>query len=380
MKIHFVSINTLINIPSVRFIVDFFIQKFNTSVTITERSIVNENNYFDNNKNVIFDKIDESKSFDKFKSQSSLAKVRKYFSVIKKIRKLQKNKTDKIIFITPDFQVIYFTVKLQKFFKHKNFKIIYLQFELVEYQGRLNNFFNKYMLKNADRIDLAVFPEINRLNLFLKSCKRKPLKSFVLPNSCEAINLPKNIKKHQYLKSIPEDAFIVCHVGNVGGTGHFFSQFILAAELLKDENIYFLFIGNQSDTVKKEKEKLHSEKILFFDKIPHQELKQIYPFIDLGLILYKGLSPNFEFAAPNKLYEFWAYGIPVLAHHLKGLIPVFDTKEKGKLINFNISEEIQTELLQILKSDKNYSSELISQFNNNLQISFFLEQMGNLLT
>ncbi len=373
MKIHFISINNLINIPSIRFIVDFFIEKFKCNVIITERAIVNQNNYFENNENVIFDNIDESKSIDDFKSENTIDKFKKYYLVIRKIRKLQKEKNDNIIFVTPDFQVLYFVIKLQKIFKHKNFKIFYLQFELFEYQGRLNNFFNNYLLRNAHIINLAIFPEINRLNHFLNQCLKPPKETFVLPNSCEPIKI-ESFVRHKILKSIPNDAFIVGHVGNVGGTDHYFKEIIQAAEKLSDENIYFVFIGRQSDEVKNIQKNIYSKKILFFDKIPHQELSQIYPFFNIGLILYKGLSPNFEYAAPNKLYEYWAWGIKSLAHPLKGLKGVFNNEVQGQLINFENQSELICTIKKLSKIDFN-KNELKIYFNKNISISIFLKAL-----
>ncbi len=60
--------------------------------------------------------------------------------------------------------------------------------------------------------------------------------------------------------------------------------------------------------------------------------------IHYGFILYKGVDKNFEFCAPNKLYEYWAYGIPVFAHHLKGLVPVIMPNLLGRTIDFQSNE------------------------------------------
>lgn len=373
MKIHFFSLNTLINIPSVRFIVQYFIDKYNTTVTITERAVKNENNYYDNNRNIIFDNIEENKNRLEYNSQSTIRKIKKYFSLIAKIKKSLKTKESSII-ITPDFQVLFFIILLHKFLKKKNKKIIYLQFELFEYPGKINAFFNNYILKNADKIDLAIFPEINRSKLFVDNCKIPPKNTLILPNSCASV---KDIKpeRHSIFDNIPLNAFIVGHVGNLGDKNHYFNAFLEVAEKLATKNIYFIFLGKQSKEVQMKKKQIINSKILFFDKVPHQELVNIYPFFNLGVILYKGISPNYEYAAPNKLYEFWASGIPVVAHKLKGLKNVFVKKFLGTLTDMNHSERFYEDILKYYLNNNN-SREIKSYFDENLEISLFLKELG----
>ncbi len=370
MKIHFISINSITNIPSVRFIVDFFSDTFNADITIIERAIKNENNYYSQKKNVTFDNIDENDNYNNFIKQKTTHKIKKYHKLNKKIKKTLKSNEHTFI-ITPDFQVLNLIFIHKKLIKKQKHRIIYLQFEMIEYPGKLNAFFEKNVYKNANIIDLAIFPEKNRADIFLKKCRQKPKKQFIIPNSCRPANLS-NLKPHKLLSDIPTNAFIIGHVGNVGGIAHFFDNLIKVAESLKKENIYFIFIGNQSEEVKRTKKSIKSNKILFFDKIPHQELKYIYARLNLGLILYKGISPNFEFAAPNKLYEYWAFGIPVLAHKLKGLIPIFKIPEQGKLIDMNNIEEIKNSILNAQKTDKN---KLIKYFNDNLKIDNYFNNL-----
>ena len=372
MRIHFISIVTLTNIPSFRFVADFFIKKYKTKILITERRIKNENNYFVNDK-IIFDYIDEKDSLQEILNQSLYGKLKKYLFLVFRLKIDMKNRK-RTFLITPDYQVLFLIFTLKKLLTDK-IKIIYLQYELVEPQGFLNNYMYKQVLKNANLINLAIFPEVNRALYFTQGCILKPKNRFILPNSCYPIKQT-NIQKHYILKSIPQDALIIGHIGNVGEDNHFFHEFITAANKLSSKNIYFIFIGNNSNKLEKKIKSLTNKKILFFNKIPHQELKNIYPFFNLGLILYKGTSPNYEFAAPNKLYEYWAFGIPVIAHKLQGLTNIFSIPEQGKLINMNKTNEIQEAILNFKKIDKNV---LLSYFNNILSISNYLKELYEIL-
>jgi hypothetical protein len=76
---------------------------------------------------------------------------------------------------------------------------------------------------------------------------------------------------------------------------------------------------------------------------------------------------NFEFCAPNQLYEYWSYGIPVVAHQLPGLIPVFDDSLKGKLFDFNTSETI-AETATFLQNGNTSKKALQQLFSDTLDV------------
>ena len=137
--------------------------------------------------------------------------------------------------------------------------------------------------------------------------------------------------------------------------------------ILRNKEIIFLFIGRKNDSIKKiEKEKQFTN-LHFIDAVPHEELNQIYPFIDLGVILYKGNGLNYEFCAPNKLYELWSNGIPVIGHQLKGLTPLFNTNTKGILTNFDDIRQISKAIVKCKEKDKN-KDVLIQIFKEELSI------------
>ena len=60
---------------------------------------------------------------------------------------------------------------------------------------------------------------------------------------------------------------------------------------------------------------------------------------------------NYDFCAPNKLYEYWSYGIPVFAHKLNGLTKLFEKEEYGLLFDFY---------------DNNVHLKILKQFDNKL--------------
>jgi glycosyltransferase involved in cell wall biosynthesis len=171
--------------------------------------------------------------------------------------------------------------------------------------------------------------------------------------------------KHEVINSIPKDNKIVGHIGSIG-FDHYINNFIIATEILKSDKIKFIFVGKQNAEIKKLANKINTQNIIFIDEVPHSELKDIYSFLDLGFILYKGVDENFEYCAPNKLYEYWAYGVPVIAHKLKGLQSEFNNEDTGALINLENSKEIAFYIKQYLEDNHREMIKKYYQLNYNM--------------
>lgn len=60
----------------------------------------------------------------------------------------------------------------------------------------------------------------------------------------------------------------------------------------------------------------------FANGISYEDLPKVLPDYDIGLILYKGNTPNYIYNAPNKLFEYMACGLEVwVPHVMKGCQP-----------------------------------------------------------
>ena len=374
MKVNIISINPITVIPILRYIVHFFIDNYKANVELIEIHVKNFNNYYDNIEHFKFNNIAEFNTYQDYRNQTTKFKIIKYLNIIQKIFSIYKSQGKQLIY-TNDFQVLFFILWIRKFFPSKKRVLIYQEFELIELEklNKINHILYAYVLKKANTIDLTIFSEINRLNYFNSTSTLNKNKAFVLPNTCKVVTPEKNNEKHKLFNQLPKDAFIVAHLGNVGGNQHYFTQFISAIEKLEpNKNIVFLFLGRQNEMTQKIIKQKKLTNLFFVDSIPHEELPQVYPYIDLGVILYKGTGLNYEFCAPNKLYELWSNGIPVIGHHLKGLTPLFNTKEKGILTNFDDISELAKTISEF--QTKTNKSALIQIFKDNLSIDIHLKE------
>lgn len=362
MKVHFLSISLFTNIPSLRFIVDSFINK-KYSVAITELYLKKTNNYYQT-KNIQHNKIVEFESFEVLKEKLGKFTFKKYYTVIKAILNAEND-----LIYTNDFQIVFLKLIL-----NKKVKIIYHQYELVEqqYLGKVSKFMYRYVLKRSNKVNLVIFPEINRAEYFISQSNLLREKMLIFPNTCNIVE--QNISNNTTcIDFIPENYFKILHTGVLGSIEHYFDTFLNSTKSFNEkDNIAFIFIGRKT----KEVELFIAENALthvyFINTIPHEELLKVYSKVDLGVILYKGSNLNNEYCAPNKLYEFWCNGIPVLAHQLKGLQPLFISKVLGELTDFNSIDLIYSTIQNLKVEGKNNKQKLIEYFKNNLDIDLYI--------
>lgn len=377
-QVSIISINPITNIPSLRFIVDFFIKK-QFSINITEIRISSLNNYYDNIKGVTHTPIAVFKNFNDYQKGITQLTKKKYSGAVRALKSVLKAKQKNLIY-TNDFQVVAMFFLLKKFYPSSKTKIIYHQYELIEEQllGKLSSLLYKYVLKKAKQIDCAVFPEVNRLKYFAKKSALKIENTLLFPNTC--LFQEESKTQSGYLKNIPDNHFVVLHVGSVGGKQHYFESFIeTIKELSNEENISFVFLGRTTKEIRDIIQKENLINTYFIDSIPHEELASIYNRANLGVILYKGTSLNYEYCAPNKLYEFWSNGIPVIGHTLKGLTPVFKEKFLGSLTNFENPKIVAKEILALKSETPNYKQKITNYFKQHLSITKYLDLFNDKL-
>jgi len=371
MRLFFININSIGVTPLMAYIVKKMSDYFDT--TIIESHIKNTNDFPFVKKKQYIKKYINSYRFNK---QTVFDKVYKYLFIFFYFIRLS-FKRKKTFIYSVDFQVISISLIFKKYLNKKNWNIVYHQFELIDTKslGKENLFFYNKMKAYSNGIDLVIVPEQNRLDILLKQLKLPKEKSFYFPN-INSINSVSTVK-HNVLKGLSPDAKIVGHIGSIG-FDHYINNFIEAAKMLDNKNIFFLFVGKQNTEVKVLADNLKLNNVIFVDEVPHSELKNIYSFLDLGFILYKGVDDNFEYCAPNKLYEYWAYGVPVIAHKLKGLEREFNNKKAGELINMEHPEEIKNTIEEYLKENKR--DEIFRFYKGNYNLEIFLKELHQTLT
>lgn len=304
--------------------------------------------------------------------RGSVFNVKRNIWLLYKMASVLRAKGPRILYCIDDTSLKLLFLLLKGMGLPKDCRILYHEFENVD---QLNKLFGTSLLNKKDfaRISLAIAPEKNRLEKLLGNLGLSAGKGRMVPNTCYAIqaSLP---AKHPLFENLPKGKKIICHIGGLGDGSHYFKQVFEAIP----ENAIFLQVGTADQKIRDHvAQHPHRDRFVHAGQLPHAELARIYPYVDYGLILYKGINFNYEYCAPNKLYEFWSFGIPVIAHQLGGLQPLFDADSKGHLFNFD-GPDLEQQLGQWLDSDKAGTdhSRLKALFDASYSMNHFAPSLG----
>lgn len=92
------------------------------------------------------------------------------------------------------------------------------------------------------------------------------------------------------------------------------------------------------------------DNVFFFDRMPHDKLRSITAACDLGLSLDKPAHDNYKYSLPNKLFDYWQVGIPVLASPMIEVEKLILKYDAGRILRSWSPREIATQIEEILNS------------------------------
>ena len=237
--------------------------------------------------------------------------------------------------------------------------------------NKMDQWLLKKIIRRFKKVDLAIFPEENRMIYFRElllthNCDQL----FVVPNSNNNVLIGDYSRQNEKIR--------VTHIGAVG-SNHHFQDYLKALKKLPKDRFEFWFVGMLNSDIQDMILEVDLENIITTGQIQHSALKEIYLNTDIGVILYKDTCLNNRFCAPNKLYEFWSYGIPVLGDTLPGLKSVFKDEEQGTLIDMQQPDKIVDAIIKLGALDKNSRDKKIKLFNSTYRLDVYLGKINNIL-
>lgn len=363
------TISSFVNIPLTHYFISYFFQSTGRPVQLSQCYVHGYTRY---DQKVVEKNLAEFQTFSAFMSQNIWQKSSKYLQLIWYMGTFTLSRRRSILYVQDVFSLL-LALMLRFLLFWKKQVVVYHQFEVLE--PRRMSLVDRWMLKLAaglqKGISMVLIPEKNRMDYFVAQTGLKRLEdTLVFPNTNSgqrSVNIPRG-KKSPY---------IIAHVGNVG-LDHYISAFMEALQELQGEGVEVWFLGRVSPEVIRKIESYQNPVVRILGEVPHYALGQYYEQIDLGVILYRDLDVNYRFCAPNKLYEYWSYGIPVIGHALPGLIPVFTKSFQGAITNMDETAMLAGEMKKWINdpatSDKR--RELKDYFDQNLTIDAFLKDFS----
>lgn len=204
-----------------------------------------------------------------------------------------------------------------------------------------------------------VVPEVNRAHIqkIWWNLQETPI---VLPNKPYNYKIvERNIKNNQVFESMKkENRKVVLYLGIIAPDRNIE---LFAETISKIDNQYCLYIAGRVDNSMKKEFDLLLDKfkcVQYLGNFKAPQHLELLEYADIGLTPYyitkkhQFISPlNIEYCAPNKIFEYAAYGIPMIGTDVMGLRQPFEKYNIGICCeNFSIDE-----ILSALKTiDKNY--------------------------
>jgi hypothetical protein len=117
---------------------------------------------------------------------------------------------------------------------------------------------------------------------------------------------------------------------------------------------FHIYAYNLHDDTKAYLESLNSDYIVFYPKgVEYNQLPGLLSNYDIGLILYKAMTNNYKFNAPNKLFEYLVCGLQIFYPHLMlGIAPY----QSDSVIALNFDDLPHFEVLKIYVIGKTNST------------------------
>lgn len=132
------------------------------------------------------------------------------------------------------------------------------------------------------------------------------------------------------------------------------------SELSHDIVLYLM--GSDTRESHKDIKKLY-DKTIYLGYAPAPFHLEVTSHAKIGIALYDATNMNNLFCAPNKIYEYTGFGIPVLGSDIPGLRSTIGQWNAGKCVDFDDIESIKNAITEILNNYDIYSENAKSMFD-----------------
>jgi len=132
-----------------------------------------------------------------------------------------------------------------------------------------------------------------------------------------------------------------------------------AVEAMQHVENTLLYVIGAGDAIPKLKQMVVDlklqEKIFFIAKLPYRDLLNYTACADAGLTLDKDNNLNYRYSLPNKLFDYFACELPVIASKLIEIEKIYQQFEFGVLINEVTAKQVAAAIERIDVNSRQYA-------------------------
>lgn len=258
-------------------------------------------------------------------------------------------------------------------------KIDYVLHVLEMYDG--SSFYKNVLKKYITTSKRLIVCEENRaaiFNLWFKPQKYPvvlPNKPYQLLNANDSHHFLKENLPDIYGILVNKEAKIILYQGLISSERDL--SFILKAVNELSENFIPVLMGRDFGML--EHYKKICPRLVHISFIPSPQHLYITSLARVGILMYDPISLNQIFCAPNKIFEYSGYGVPMIGNNIPGLSIPFQQFTCGNIFNDSCNAtEIKNMILDIDNNFEQYSKNAQSLFDsvdNKAIIKTILEEL-----
>ncbi len=222
----------------------------------------------------------------------------------------------------------------------------------------------KKVISNA----LAVFmPEYNRCVLYQLwfQLNNRP---YVMPNIPSFLPSEDDLKIYadkysDYLKKI-KDKIVIIYQGYIIGADRPLDNYVKAIEKL-GEKYQLVLVGKASKEIADYQRILPN--LIHIDFVPSPEYLFFTKSAHIGIVSYDQLILNNAYCAPNKVFEYANYKLPMIGNDIPGLKYLIEFYHIGRIVNELDVDDIANNIKEISKNYQTYSEasyDILNVFDN----------------
>ncbi|MEK6616280.1 MAG: glycosyltransferase [Bacteroidota bacterium] len=178
------------------------------------------------------------------------------------------------------------------------------------------------------------------------------------------VGIKKQISKTKKELGLPEDKKIILYQGSVN-VDRGLLETVEAMHYVDNAVLLIVGDGDAMEEIQAKKQHLNlTEKIIFINRVPFEELWNYTSHADIGISLDKDTNLNYRFSLPNKIFDFVHAGVPVLVSNLVEIKKIIKKHELGEIIENHNAKHI-AEKIKFMLSDE----EKIKRWKENCKIA-----------